>query len=107
MIAGHKLSLGRDIRKEFNAAAQPVRTWSLKLKSPPHFPPAKPTDAEMDLFRQYLPTSKKKEFNSLLHQYDHICAKQRRTDAANSTYYDDLSELKAVGIALMTISGIK
>ena len=101
---GHKLTLTRDIRKEFNSAAQPIREWSLRLQNPSHFPPTKPSEIEIDLFRQYLPARKQKSFNSLLAQYDSVASKQARTDSTNSTYYEDLSEMKPIGQELMRLS---
>jgi hypothetical protein len=107
LIVGHRFALLRDKRKEFNDSAAPLRAWALALQDPSHFPPPKPGKVEIDRFHQYLSTGKKRQFNSLVHEYDSAVAQATRLDALNSTYYEDLSALVDIGRSLMQVTRLR
>ncbi len=53
-VISHFTAIWRDRRKEFNAAAAPIRAYLLAQMEQPTLVSGKPTDVEMDLFRQHL-----------------------------------------------------
>ncbi|WP_155647136.1 hypothetical protein [Stenotrophomonas maltophilia] len=63
---GHRLSLGRDRRKEFNEAAVPVRQFVLSQLAA-GYPVTPPSKLEVDSFAQRLRPWERRAFRDALH----------------------------------------
>ncbi len=62
LLVGHRMALWRDMRKEFNDAADPVRAWLLLEVSGPSAYRKPPTGLEVDRFVQCLSRWNRKSF---------------------------------------------
>ena len=69
LLLGHRLSLYRDRRKEFNEAAAPIRDWLLINKDEPSPYRRWPSDSEFDRFTHYLWFWQKSKFTALLSEF--------------------------------------
>lgn len=69
LLAGHRLQLARDRRKEFNKAAAPVRAWILKQIESPCFMKKQLTTEELDVFLMRMTAKKRSEFENLFAQH--------------------------------------
>ena len=79
LLIGHRTALLRDLRKEFNDAAAPIRAWLLKETQSPSCYGAPPSVVEIDRFVHCLHWWKRKGF---------LCAwdKQRAARKQQLTY---------------------
>jgi len=69
LLLGHWLALGRDKRKEFNEAAQPVRDWLLRQEDRPSVYAHGPSALEMDTFTSCLKPRTRKRFDAAMATY--------------------------------------
>ena len=89
LVAGHRLTLGRDRRKERNEAAMPIREWLLRQVERPSPYGKQPGLADQDAFVQCLPSRERKGFSEALIALDHAEACERQKDGAGQVSYRD------------------
>ncbi len=87
-ILGHRLALGRDKRKELNAAAAPVRAWVVRQLANPDTGMWKlPSLAELDAFASRLSTRRAKQFrDSWQRMFEAYVAASSRDEAGQSIH---------------------
>lgn len=94
LLVGNWLAIGRDKRKEFNEAAQPIRAWLLsEVEQPsPYSPP--PNVVQIDAFVSYLPFWKRRGFLKAYKRQD--CARRDavETDSYGQSSYKDDNHIK-------------
>jgi hypothetical protein len=69
LLLGHWLAPGRDNRREFNEAAQPVRDWLLQKEARPSVYGRGPSAIELDTFASCLRTGARKRYDAALHAF--------------------------------------
>ena len=91
---GHRLALGRDRRKEFNEAAQPVLVWLLRQESDPSCFTRAPSQLEMHTFVSCLSSQKRSEFNAALADFRSVCGETEQNSHGELSY-DDPERVRA------------
>jgi len=90
LFVGNRLAIGRDKRKEFNEAAQPIRAWLLmEVEWPSPYSP-RPNVVQIDAFLSYLSFWKRRGFREAYKRQD--CARQdaiERDSVGGVSYKDD------------------
>ena len=94
LLVGNRLAIGRDKRKEFNEAAQPIRAWLLsEVERPSPYSP-RPNVVQIDAFVSYLPFWKRSGFRKAYKRQD--CARQdaMEQDSYGQVSYKDDNHIK-------------
>jgi hypothetical protein len=101
LFVGNRLAIGRDKRKEFNEAAQPIRAWLLKEVGQPSPYSPRPNSIQIDAFASYLQFWKRYRFLESYKRQD--CARQdaMEQDSIGSVFYRDDKYIKECLNALL------
>lgn len=94
LLVGNRLALDRDKRKEFNAAAQPIRAWLLKELEHPSPYTHSPNVVEVDAFVSCLPFWKRRGFRKALDRQDCARAVAGGRGSTGEVFYRDDSYIK-------------
>lgn len=95
LFIGHRQALWRDVRKEANQAAEPIRLWLLhELDNPSPYRDA-PTRSELDRFVRYLPRWKRKGFLAAWERQQQARSHAVRSDEIGQSFYADSTAIKA------------
>jgi hypothetical protein len=102
LLAGDRLSLGRERRTEYNDAATPIRAWLLSELKQPASPARWPAAIELDTLRAYLPWWRRASFSkaceSLAEAQRTACVQDRSTGEVS---YPDTSGIeRCLGVLL-------
>lgn len=108
IFLGHRLTLWRDRRKEFNQAATPIRRWLIDLAECPSPLQRQPSTIEMDAFLNRLSRRKRAKFQSILEQYHReLDSVSRQNPSTGEVEFGDLSSSKTLVIALLRYAELK
>lgn len=89
LLIGHRLSLGREKRKEFNEAVQPFRTIFLAESENPSAYRELPARSELDLMLQLMLPWKRRGFRKTLDAFHQAkCAAEVRNELGGVLYND-------------------
>ena len=94
LLVGNRMAIGRDKRKEFNEAAQPIRAWVLTEMEGPTPYSRRPNTIEIDAFVSYLPFWKRSGFREAYKRED--CARQdaMEQDSCGGVSYKEDNHIK-------------
>lgn len=87
LIVGHRLTLSLDHRKEFNAAAEPIRAYLLRCIEFPWQDPPWPTPLQMDAFVHCLRPWQRSGFRDAWDTVQHEREKAASQDACGGIVY--------------------
>ena len=87
LILGHRLTLGRDKRKEFNVIVIPIRGYLMDVKHDPRPVHKTPSKMEIDRFIRELPFWRRKTFNLKWNQYIKEAGEDIGRDSYGGTSY--------------------
>ncbi len=95
LLLGNRLALGRDRRKERNAASRPIRTWLLVESEKPCPNNKTPSVEEMDQFLSCLPRFRRRSFQKHLDRYHFYCKQYREVSEYVALYYTNIDEIRS------------
>lgn len=108
LFLGHRLTLWRERRKEFNAAAMPIRRWLLDLAESPSPFRRQPSNIEMDAFLSRLSRWKRNKFQSTLNQYHvELSSISWQNPSTGEIELGDLSIPKALAVVLLRYTDLR
>lgn len=94
LILGHWLAIGRDKRKEFNKALEPIRVWLLRAKDSPSPYTEWPSEEELDRFIHYLRPWQRASFQKHLGRYKELHHSQQVQDSYGQVSYRNDMEIR-------------
>lgn len=107
-LLGHWLAIGRDKRKEFNAAVAPIREWLLRVSKVPHPAQKRPSHAELDAYSCRLGRLQRKRFNSLLEAYDNSVHRLTQQDKdTGEIELSDMLEPRGIALDLLKLAKVR
>jgi hypothetical protein len=89
LLVGHRTALWRDVRKEFNQAADPVRAFLLAERKGPGAYRVRPGVVELYGVEQRLTRWRRKRFTAAWQTYERACEQARQKDALGQVAYRD------------------
>lgn len=95
LLVGHRTALWRDLRKEFNEAADPVRAWLLRERRAPNWRSSAPDVVEIDRLVQRMHFWRRKGFLAAWQRQQQARAQALQRDAAGGAFYGDTEAIKA------------
>ena len=102
LLIGHRLTLGREKRKEFNEVAQRVRSVLLsECERPSPYSKFISRD-DMDLFIQVLPPLKRRGFNRALERYYQAIREAQSRGVTGEVLYTNTDAIKEAAQDLVT-----
>ena len=107
LIIGHRLTLRRDRRKEFNDAARPIRDWLLEAAKHPSPYLSSPSVSQLDAFTSRLSRRKQTRFNSGVQAYRDAIRTTSRQDSAGQLELHDIITPGNIAKQLLTYTKIK
>lgn len=94
LFLGHRLSLGREKRKEFNEAIQPVRTFFLAESESPSARRKRPSQAEFDLLLQVMFPWHRRGLRSALEAFYNAKRSAEVRNELGEVLYSDTTAIK-------------
>ena len=95
LLVGHRTALWRDMRKEFNDAAEPVRAWLLREHASPSWRSKAPDVAAIDLLVQCMHFWRRKGFMTAWQRQQQARAQALQRGHAGGAFYADTAAIKA------------
>ncbi|SFU81966.1 hypothetical protein SAMN04489707_102378 [Paenacidovorax caeni] len=95
LLVGHRTALWRDMRKEFNEAAEPVRAWLLQEHARPSAYRHGPGIVEIDKLVQRMHFWRRKGFLAAWQRQQQARAQALQQDHAGGAFYADTTAIKA------------
>lgn len=95
LLVGHRTALWRDMRKEFNDAAEPVRAWLLQEHASPSWRSKAPDVAAIDLLVQRMHFWRRKGFLAAWQRQQQARAQALQRGHAGGAFYADTAAIKA------------
>ncbi|WP_148665152.1 hypothetical protein [Diaphorobacter nitroreducens] len=95
LLVGHRTALWRDLRKEFNDAADPVRAWLLREQRAPSWRSSAPDVVEIDRLVQRMHFWRRKGFLAAWQRQQEARAQALQRDTAGGAFYGDTEAIKA------------
>ena len=89
LLVGHRTALGRDIRQEFNRAADPVQSFLLSELGLPSAYRVRPDLVALYGVEQRLPRWKRKRFTAAWQGYEQACQNARQQDESGAVFYGE------------------
>jgi len=107
LLLSHRLSLGREKRKEFNEAVQPIRSFFLAEYEAPSPYRKLVTREELDLFLQVMPTSERLGFCIALERFKQSKKAVETRDNYGGVLYTDTSDIKEAALHVLSYTNRK
>lgn len=95
LLLGNWLAIGRDRRREFNEAAQPLREWLLSEIDSPSAYRERPSPIEIDTFVSCLSWWRRGRFRAALERQDQVRRAAEKQSSYGEVQYSDDSPIKA------------
>ena len=95
LLVGHRTALWRDLRKEFNDAADPVRAWLLRESKAPSWNSHAPDVVAVDRLVQCMHCWRRKGFLAAWQRQQQARAQALQRDAVGGAYYADTEAIIA------------
>ena len=95
LLVGHRTALWRDMRKEFNDAADPVRAWLLREVNEPSAYTRTPDVVQLDMLVQCMHWWRRKGFLAAWERQQQAREQAVRPDALGQVLYADSGAIKA------------
>lgn len=105
LLVGHRTALWRDVRQEFNQAADPVQAFLLAERKGPSVHRSRPDVVELYRVEQRLSRWRRKRFTVAWQAYEQACQQARQREAAygSVSYQDTRPILAAVDVCLALV----
>lgn len=95
LLVGHRTALWRDLRKEFNDAADPVRAWLLREQVAPSWRTAAPDVVAIDRLVQCMHFWRRKGFLAAWQRNEKARQQALGKSPAGGAIYTDTTAIKA------------
>ncbi len=100
VLLGHRTALGRDRRKEFNEACDPVRAWALAEAKGPSAYRAAPGLVEWDRLQQRTSARHWRRIDAARHTHAKACQQQRQHGPLGEVTYTDPAPVQRAALVL-------
>ena len=102
LLLGHRLSLGREKRKEFNEAVEPVRAFFLAESESPSAYRKRPSQAEFDFLLQVMSPWRRRRFRSALDVFYSAKFSAEVRNELGEVLYGDTKAIKDAAIRVLS-----